>query len=129
VSITRQRQRGCFVIVIAGGGGSRGSGEFKNPKIIPYTIPTMMTKRITPRYGSGTPRKKDNMKFHTISDATTFFDNVGVVDIIEGGHRRPWRGIGVGGNGYNTTASVSTRTMTIVLLLSSAACGSHAFTF
>ena len=89
----------------------------------------MMTKRITPRCGSGTPRKKDNMKFHTFSDATTFFDDVGAVDIIEGGHCRPWRSIGVGGNGYNTKASISARTMTIVLLLSSAACGSHAFTY
>jgi hypothetical protein len=69
------------------------------------------------------------MKFHTFSNATMFFDDVGAVDIIEGGHRRPWRSIGVGGNCYNTTESVSARTMTIVLLLSSAACDSHAFTF
>jgi hypothetical protein len=42
------------VVVVIGGDGSRGRGEIKNPKIIPYTEPTMMTERITPRSGSGT---------------------------------------------------------------------------
>ena len=55
----------------------------------------MMTERITPRFGCGTPRKKDTMKFHTFSDATKFFDNVGTIDIILGGVcRRPRSGIG-----------------------------------
>jgi hypothetical protein len=40
------RLRRCCVVV--GGGGSRGRREFKNPKIIPYTEPMMMTERITP---------------------------------------------------------------------------------
>jgi hypothetical protein len=61
VSISRQRAvrcRGrwrlrCFCVVVVGG-GSRGRGEFINPKIIPFTEPTMMTERITPRSGSGT---------------------------------------------------------------------------
>ena len=54
-----------------------------------------MTERITPRFGCGTPRKKDTMKFHTFSDATKFFDNLGTIDIILGGVcRRPRSGIG-----------------------------------
>ena len=85
----------------------------------------MMTERITPRFGCGTPRKKDTMKSHTFSDATKFFDNVGTIDIILGGVcRRPRSGIG----GNVAIASVGTTTMTIALLLSSAACGGHAFT-
>ena len=109
--------------VVGSGGSSRGRGEFKNPMIIPYTEPTMMTEPITPRSGSETPRKKDNMKFHTISDATSFFDDVGTVDIIGGVRSRPRRGV----DGNVATDSVGARTMTIALLLSSAACGGHAF--
>ena len=112
-----------FDDVVGGGGSSRGCREFKYPKIIPYTEPTMMTKRIKPRSWSGTPRTKDNMKFHTFSDATLFFDDVGAVDIIGGVHHRPWRGIG----GNIATASAGVRMMTIALLLSSVACDSHAF--
>jgi len=84
----------------------------------------MMTKRIMPRFGSGTPRKKDTMKFHTFSDATLFFDNVGTIDIILGGVcRRPRSGV----SGNVAIASIGATTMAIVLLLSSAACGGHAF--
>ncbi len=68
VSIARQRavrRRGrwrlCHCCVVVGGGGSRGRGEFKNPKIIPYTEPTMMTERITPRSGSGTAGRRSTM--------------------------------------------------------------------
>jgi ABC-type multidrug transport system fused ATPase/permease subunit len=77
----------------------------------------MMTERISPRSGSATPRRKDNTKLHTFSDATSLFDDVGAVDII--GER--------GGGGNIATASVGARTMTIALLLFSAACGGHAF--
>ena len=117
-----------FVVVVVVGSGSRGCGEFKNPNIIPYTAQTMMTVHITPRSGSGTPRKKDNIKFHIFSDATSFFNNVGAIEFIEGVRRRP-RCSGSGGGGYVGTASVGTRTMTIVLLLSSAACGGCTFVF
>ena len=109
--------------VVGSGGSSRGRGEFKNPMIIPYTEPTMMTEPITPRSGSETPRKKDNMKFHTFSNATLFFEDVGAVNIIGGVRCRPQRGIG----GNVMTASIGARTMTIALLLSSAACRGHAF--
>jgi len=109
---------------VVGGGSSRGRREFENPKIIPYTEPTMMTKRIKPRSWSGTPRKKDNMKFHTFSDATLFFNDVGTINIIGGVHRCPRRGVG----GNIAMASIGMRTMTIALLLSSVACDGHAFT-
>ena len=99
------------VVVVGGGSSSRGRGEFKNPKIIPYTEPTMMTKRIMPRSGSGTPRKKDNMKFHTFSNTTLFFDDVGIVDIIRGVRRRPRHGVG----GNVAMASIGVRMMTIAL--------------
>ena len=98
-------------VVVGSGSSSRGRGEFKNPKIIPYTEPTMMTKHIMPRSGSGTPRKKDNMKFHTFSNTTLFFDDVGVVDIIRGNHRRPRRGVG----SNVAMASIGARMMTIAL--------------
>jgi hypothetical protein len=54
-----------------------------------------------------------NTKFHTFSDATSFFDDVGAFN-----HR-------VSGN--IATASIGMRTMTIALLLSLAACGGHTF--
>jgi hypothetical protein len=112
-----------FDDVVGGGGSSRGRREFKNPKIIPYTEPTIMTKRIKPRSWYGTPRKKDNMNFHTFSDATLFFDDVGAINIIGGVHRRPRCGFG----GNIATASVGMRTMTIAHLVSSVACDGHAF--
>jgi len=64
------------------------------------------------------------MMLHTFSDATSFFDDVGAVDIIGGVRRRRRRRGGGGGN--VATASVGA-TMIIALLLSSAACGGHAF--
>ena len=51
------------------------------------------------------------MKFHTFSNTTLFFDDVGVVDIIRGVRRRPRRGVG----GNVAMASIGARMMTIAL--------------
>ena len=53
----------------------------------------------------------------------SFFDDVGAVDIIGGVRRRPRSGI----SGNVAMASVGVWTMTIALLLSSAAYGGHSF--
>ena len=53
VSIARQRAVRC-----RGRWRLRRCCVFKNPKIIPFTEPTMMTERITPRSGSGTAGRR-----------------------------------------------------------------------